>query len=513
MNLKRWGLFLWVSCIVVFAALHFVHLSADFPNYSRWMDWSKYTDEGWYGNAAIQYHLTGSWFVAGDFNTAAALPVWPFLEWILFFFTGVSITAARALSVVLFLANLTLSYKLLRSQNSRWIALLGVTLLATSSYLYCFSRLAILEPLLICLTLSNLNLAIRVPKMRWPLLTSVVIGVLFTLMVLTKTTAVFLAPALAWAFWYPQRKEFSAFVRRAIAAAGTSAVLWGFYFFVMVRPHYLKDYKYLFFVNVYQKPTTIFGWMAAYYYSFHGGLWCDRILVPLAGILVLLTLLFARQLWRNPVFVSSLIAIAGYVFFVGYHNNMQPRYYAVVAFFTFFVVAQTFAALLQNRKALGYAALVPILVAVSWNSIELLSFVRHPQYTFVHAARDLTRYIDEHPNGNRILLSISGNDVQFISHIPSICDDFGTLDLPSRIRKFKPGWYAAWNDLDPGTLEDLHTQYSLEQVATFPAFDDEDRNELVLFKLHPLPAGMRLDPGDQDLTQPLPWDKFSVPIE
>ena len=32
----------------VFFALHFVHLTADFPNHSPWMDWSKYTDEGWY---------------------------------------------------------------------------------------------------------------------------------------------------------------------------------------------------------------------------------------------------------------------------------------------------------------------------------------------------------------------------------------------------------------------------------------------------------------------------------
>jgi hypothetical protein len=58
-------------------------------------DWAKYTDEGWYGNAAIRAHLFGHWFVSGDFNPAVALPVWPFLEWLLFFFTGVSVEAAR----------------------------------------------------------------------------------------------------------------------------------------------------------------------------------------------------------------------------------------------------------------------------------------------------------------------------------------------------------------------------------------------------------------------------------
>src|SRR5271170_5648545 len=57
-------------------ALHYLHLSADFPNYSPWMDWSKYTDEGWYGDAAIRHYQLGHWNLAGDFNPAAALPVW-----------------------------------------------------------------------------------------------------------------------------------------------------------------------------------------------------------------------------------------------------------------------------------------------------------------------------------------------------------------------------------------------------------------------------------------------------
>ncbi len=64
----------------VFLGLHWVHLKADFPNFSPWSDWSKYTDEGWYGDAAIRHFQLGHWYVPGDFNPAAALPVWPFLE-------------------------------------------------------------------------------------------------------------------------------------------------------------------------------------------------------------------------------------------------------------------------------------------------------------------------------------------------------------------------------------------------------------------------------------------------
>ena len=44
---------LWTLGLLVLFFLHFPHLLADFPNNSPWMDYSKYTDEGWYSNAAI----------------------------------------------------------------------------------------------------------------------------------------------------------------------------------------------------------------------------------------------------------------------------------------------------------------------------------------------------------------------------------------------------------------------------------------------------------------------------
>src|ERR1700688_4656281 len=117
-SLKRVGTWLWLAAIVAFAAAHLLHLRADFPNYSPWYsDWAKYTDEGWYGNAAIRAHLFGHWYLPGDFNPAPAVPVWPFLEWVLFGITGVSVMAARALAVSFFFADLGLAYLLLRGRG------------------------------------------------------------------------------------------------------------------------------------------------------------------------------------------------------------------------------------------------------------------------------------------------------------------------------------------------------------------------------------------------------------
>jgi hypothetical protein len=145
--------------------------------------------------------------------------------------------------------------------------------------------------------------------------------------------------------------------------------------------------------------------------------------------------------------------------------------------------------------------------------VRTLKYALHPSYTFVNAAQQLTAYIDAHPNGNRQLMSVSGDEISLITHVPALCDDFGTLDIPAKSARYMPGWYAAWNDLDPGILADLHTHFSLEQVASFNAFDNSERNVLVLFKLHPLPGNRVRNYSDRDLTKPLPDDNFDIPVE
>jgi hypothetical protein len=532
----RWLYAVWVILIGGFAVLHALNLSADFPNHTPWIfDFAKYTDEGWYGNAAVRAHLFGNWYLRGDFNPAPAVPVWPFLEWLLFFATGVTIEAARGLAVAFFFANLVLSYMLLRVRGSHWMALLALTLLVTSPFLYCFSRLAILEPMLIALTLGAFNIAVRLPRLRRAVIWSIAIGVLFTLMMLTKTTAVFIAPALGWMMILPLWGDVRKILRCTMAAAITFAVTFGGWMALVAVNGLMPDYKYLFFINKYIKPSEFYWPTISLWWSFHGGLWIDHILVPLAGVLILIAVAaaigwkspWARKALLDPVFGASLLASAGYIGFMTYQNHPQPRYFAFVAFFCFFIVAIGAEALLGaddslrsgfSMRWIGRAAVVVAAVTAAGNAAWTLSYALHPEYTFVTAASELTRYIDQHPNGNRLLVSISGDEITMMTHLPTLCDDFGTptADMPDLVAKlahFKPGWWATWNDIDPGTLEDLHTQYSLEQVASFHALDNSDRDVLVLFKLHPLPGGRVRSPGDENLQVPLPGDKILIPIQ
>ena len=524
---RRWAYAIWLALIGAFALLHALHLRADFPNHSPWMfDWARYTDEGWYGNAAIRAHLFGSWYMPGDFNPAVAVPVWPFLEWMLFFLTGVTIEAARGLAVAFFFANLILSYLLLRTRGALWMALLAVTLLVTSPFLYCFSRLAILEPMLTACTLGALNLAVRLPRFERKTAASISIGILFTLMMLTKTTAVFLLPALVWAMTAPLWHERKLAIRCVLAAGTAFLASFGVWLGIVVRFGLLTDYTYLFIVNRYPKPQLFYWPLLSFWWSLHGGLWIDHILVPLAAVIVggaavSAALLRKRVPWgraflQDPVAGSSILAVAGYILFMTYQDHPQPRYFAVVAFFCFFVAAQGIESLLAGdgwTRRLGWFAAGAAGAAIAANTLWTLNFVTHPEYTYVAAAEKLTRYIDTHPNGKRLMVSISGDEITLMTHLPTICDDFGTEDLAGKLARYQPGWFATWNDLDPGTLLDIHTHFSLEQVATFRAMDDPDRNQLVLFKLHPLPNGHVREPEEQNLAVPLPDDQIDIDVQ
>jgi hypothetical protein len=288
----------------------------------------------------------------------------------------------------------------------------------------------------------------------------------------------------------------------------------------------MPDYHYLLFINKYPKPHEFFWPLVSLTWSVHGGLWIGHVLFPLAVVVAIGALVAHRREWgwgllTDPVFGASVWAAVGYIGFMTYQNHPQPRYFAVVALFSFLIVAQGAAALLHNgygpggvvRKRLGVALVAVVACTVASGSYWVIRFALQPQYSFVLAAKELTHYVDTHPNGNRLLLSISADEIMLATHLPGICDDFGTQDLPAKLMTYQPGWYAAWNDLDPGTLEDIHLHYSLEQVAEYPAFDDPERNVLVLFKLHPLPPGQERDYGDGDLRDPLPDDKIRIPIE
>ncbi|WP_158945940.1 hypothetical protein [Granulicella sp. S190] len=511
----------------IFLILHAFHLSADFPNHSPWMDWAKYTDEGWYGDGAIRHFQRGHWNVPGDFNPAAALPVWPLVEAALFRFTGVNLIAARSLAVAIFGLILTSSYLLLR----RWQTLtasvrkqpvntlapaIAVLLLAVSPFCYVFTRMAILEPLLILLTLLALLAASFAETVQGSVSTALktdpatalratarqilpilALGLLIPLMVLTKTTAVFLLPSIGWILWARAGYRLRPFLMVTLPAATLAAVIWIGYYAFIVRPHFLDDYRYLFSANAYTgiTPGTALSVLGD---TLADGLWIGNILYPLALLAIFSAFLLRPRLLRNPLVPALLLWAAGYAAFLAYHNNLQPRYYLVLAVPLTLLIPVVFSALwtknnsepLSPLRRLGTSSIVAVLAVLTvTDAHQTLHYVRHPDYTFTTAAAEIRQIVSADPTHNSLILSISGSNLSLMTGLPSICDDFGTMDLSVRVQAYHPGWYVAWNQVDDDKMDALSPTYHLQRIAAFPAMDDPERNLLILYRLDPATSG------------------------
>lgn len=261
--------------------------------------------------------------------------------------------------------------------------------------------------------------------------------------------------------------------------------------------------------------------LMSFWWSFHGGLWVDHILIPLAGLVVLGAIAGFKTRWGrglrvDPVFGASVLATAGYIGFMTVQNHPQPRYFAVVAVFCMVLVALVAGKLMEEPgvfRQFAWGVVVLAGAASVLNSVWTLSYAMHPEYSFMQAAQALVRFVKDHPNGRPLLVATSGDQIALMAHLQSLCDDFGTVPLHDKIGHYQPGWFATWNDLDPGALADLHTHYSVEQVASFRALDDPQRNRLVLFKLHPLPHGLIRDQVDENLQIALPGDKIDIDLQ
>ena len=501
----------------VFLVLHALHLNADFPNNSPWMDWAKYTDEGWYGDAAIRHFQRGHWYLPGDFNPAVALPVWPLLESAVFYFTGVSLAAARALAVAIFALSLLTSYFLVRryanhSSSAPSLApAIGVLLLAVSPFCYSFSRLAILEPLLILLALLALLTAshIQPPEQGSRislnfLIPLVLLGILITLMVLTKTTAIFLIPSIAWLLWARVGYRLRPFLRTAVLPATIAIAFWLTYYLAFVRPHFLDDYRYLFSANAYT-GITLANAVSVLSATVSDAVWMGHLLCLLILLTTLLVVLNPRIARRNPLIIALLLWASGYAAFLAYHNNLQPRYYLVLAVPLTLLVPIVFESILQapsyparpghssshlhNRPIAATGIVLALVITATLDARQTLRYVRAPEYTYANAAAQIQQIIAadrrKDPAHNPLLLSISGSDISLMTGLPSICDDFGTMQLQTRIATYNPGWFVTWNHVEDDKMDALAPVYHLQRIAEFPEMDDPERNLLILYRLDP----------------------------
>ena len=132
-----------------------------------------------------------------------------------------------------------------------------------------------------------------------------------------------------------------------------------------------------------------------------------------------------------------------------------------------------------------YAFTAVLLVLLLIETRATLSYFLHPEYSFQTAAEHIEHIVETEPVHSHTVLSISGSNLSLMTGLPSICDDFGTMDLEDRIAAYRPGWFVTWNYVEDDKMEALARFYRLTRVASFPAMDDPERNLMIVYRLDP----------------------------
>ena len=459
----------------------FCYLSADFPNDSLWMiDQAKYTDEGWWASGAVMHFLTGHWFVAGDYNPAVALPVWPGLLAALFHFTGVSLVAARALNVAISIATLGVVYALVGRYTKPTAALLAVLVLASSPFAFVFNRLAILDTLVV-FEFSLLMLAASLVGERriWPLAS---LTVLVTGMILTKTTAALLVPAVLWIAWAGMGYKWGGFLRALLAGLVAPALLLKGYEALVKALGYGGDYQYFFDVNA--MPDIDWRHSLSTLWQFLDNcLWIDRVLYPVGLVILVVTVAWKRRLWRNRLFAASWIALASQaVFIFSRQDDYAPRYFLVMLAPLIWIVTIALGETMAHAPRTSRLMMLAMAAAVIANGVMIHHFLSVRDYDFRDAALSIRDIVRSHPEQKPLLMGASADQLSIMVGVPAINDGYGTEEMREKVERYQPGWYVGWKDVDPAG-EDFLSGYRLEKVAVYPALDDEDRGSLALYKM------------------------------
>jgi hypothetical protein len=307
---------------------------------------------------------------------------------------------------------------------------------------------------------------------KWPL---VLLGLLIPIMLLTKTTALVLLPAV---FWLLFRKS-----PRAVLWVGTLAVA-GFatYLLIVSRSRYAGDYHYFFDINA--LADVEWGRTGSFLLQLlRNGMWIDRILYPAGLASLLLSLVWLRQLWRNPLFVAAWIGFAGEaVYILRRQDDYAPRYFLAMLLPLILVLVLTLQELsTRNRRAASLMATV-LAVALAFDTAQIAIFLHLRKYDFYNASQSIRATVNSDPHVHRLLLGSSGDQLSLMAGIPAINDGYSSQDLGEKVSLYQPGWYVGWNELDQDIMGFL-SAYHLKQVASFPVFDRDQRNRLILYRM------------------------------
>lgn len=471
--------------IVCLLGLRLWHIRADFPDYHFYVqDRARFTDEGFYTGAALNHFLFGHAYIPGGWNPGVFMPVWPLLVGLLFHFTGISVTAARSLAVVCTWLGVLLAYAVARQYRSRTFAFCAAFLVASNALGFFFGRLAILEPSFVMFLLLAIYLAGRVQAGNYVL--AGVVGIVFVMATLTKTTAPFVLPAVLYPLWARNRttdrretwKLLAISVGTILVLLGTAKLIW--------LLHYTSDAGIIFALRplwqIEHFPVRLLRF-------FFRGTWIDPVLFPLALVAVIAALTRLKFLWRDTLFIAAFLWEAGYAAFIAFHYDGPPRYFVTLIVPTIWLALIFLEWLWHEKRGVAMAAIVCVAGSVLWNLAMIGVYVAHPRYNLADASMGIKRVIDAenlaNPARNKLLIGRGAQEISLLSGGLQAMDSDGAMPLAQKLDVYHPGWFMDWAKRSPARRETVAGHRRMEERAAFPDLDRFRHDGIVLYQLFP----------------------------
>ncbi len=475
---------LMTAAVVLFGLSRFLHLGADFPGGITWSG-VLYTDEGWYSNAAVRHVLDNRWYVPGDFNPMVFMPVWHLIQSAVFSAFGMSLVSARATAVVFSLLSLVLTFLVAHKNSDTFSSLLAALLLATNFIYFAYSRLALLE---VCMTaFVLLALAVTYFKtVRRDSLAVCLSAAVFSVAVLTKTTAVFALPAVLY----------MAGTRHATAAKRLpAALLFSVVFLVIVGGFHLttahlfpEDFHYFKTVNINDRLSPdLLSILAGVVTSFSRASFLDPLIYPVTMICALIFLLFSPDFRNNSLVRAMMLWLCGHFVFLSITSYNPPRYYVplIIPLLILFALIST-SIRTRLHRWIHITFIVVVSYSIAINGYATLDYLRHPDYSFINMAHSIKEITETRGScdGHVLLAGDPANSISIETGLPSISATVGTRDLKWKLEAYGPRYFVSLG-IDVNSLRVIGESYRIEHVAEYDVFGNYLQNKKVhLFELH-----------------------------
>ena len=500
------GLLLLLS--VAAYGLGFLHLRADIPGGSAWLDGSGIAAEGWYAGAAIHYFVQAHWYLPDVLNSVVAMPVWPVLLGLWFKITGVSMLLARTLTMLLYGLSLLVFYRVMWRARPGRLATLVVLLAAIDPFGYSFNRLAILEPVIGLWFMCALWLAGGVQPRDW--LKQSLLGLVIFLLVLTKISGAALVPAVlymmgaSWGRRAGNEAEHAKEDSKLISGSGMGVslaltlglplALWEMYLRLLVLPHAVLDYTLL--ASMATRHVTFSSLPTVTWTVLQDGLWISPVLFPLAVLIILLSVVWLRELWSRPLFGAAVLAVAGQMAYLGFHGEVPARSLLPILMPVMIVVGLGVGAVIDRRRLCAKGSrqdrrmrwmlavmLLTVIASLAMMGVQTLEDVLHQEYSYWEAAQGIAAIVATDGGSRPMLLSDSGDDLTLWTGLPAVPATRTTHGLDAVLARYQPGWFAAWPDREGAVIAQVGMRYRMDAVARYMVFDGPGQRVLVLYKL------------------------------